>query len=44
MLGYTAKDNLRDSVLAFAKTHHIPAFRMQLSSTTSFALEREPIA
>jgi hypothetical protein len=44
MLGYNANEKLRDSVLAFAKTHHIPAFRMQLSSTTSFAMEREPIA
>ena len=44
MLGYTAKDNIRNSVLAFAKSHRIPAFRMQLSSTTSFAMEREPLA
>lgn len=44
MLGYAAKESISDNVLAFAKTHHIPAFRMQLSSTTSFDMEREPIA
>jgi len=44
MLGYTVKENIRDSVLVFAKTHQIPAFRMQLSSTTSFDMEREQIA
>jgi len=44
MIGYNAKPDVCESVLEFAKAYQIPAFRMQISSSTSFAMEREPIS
>jgi len=41
---YNAKPDVCESVLEFAKAYQIPAFRMQISSSTSFAMEREPIS
>ena len=41
LVGYHANDELSSKVRAFAVANHIPAYRMALSLSPAFAMERE---